>query len=421
MAASSMGEVLRVKPADPVRLVATFWVLVGTACGAPSADAPADGVTEADSAGITIVENDLAILDHSCRVAQEPRVTIGEAIADPPYQLHRVFGATVLGDGRIALVNQGSEELRFYDAEGTFLRAAGREGQGPGEFSNAFYLWRLPGDTLWVGDYNPWEYEVFAPSGEWLRQVRPHPTQANSPDGGGVLSDGRLLLGFHDWTNRTPDFTVTDSLHVLLYAPDGSLDDTLHVTPDGRWGQGSEDRMSTWLYRWFESTTEITARDRRYVMGHGSTPELRVFLADSTPRLERIIRWTGVDQTITDADRAAARAEIAQRYPEDGASWIRELLLSDRRPVAETMPVMAEVQLGVGGAFWVRDYPRPGIEDPHRWLRFDPAGRFTCRLILPDDLDVYELGPDYVLGLQEGEFGVEQVALYDVTLPSESD
>lgn len=31
------------------------------------------------------------------------------------------------------------------------------------------------------------------------------------------------------------------------------------------------------------------------------------------------------------------------------------------------------------------------------------------------------LGPDYVLGLQEGEFGVEQVALYDVTLPSESD
>lgn len=44
----------------------------------------------------------------------------------------------------IALVNQGSQQLRVYDADGRHLFSAGGEGRGPGEFADAFQIWLEP-------------------------------------------------------------------------------------------------------------------------------------------------------------------------------------------------------------------------------------------------------------------------------------
>ena len=95
-------------------------------------------ITRRDSAGMFIVENNLASLRAECRVDSLPSLSIGVAEGAPEYELHRVFGATQLSDGRIVLVNQGTQEIRFYDARGQFLSRAGRAGRGPGEFSDAF-------------------------------------------------------------------------------------------------------------------------------------------------------------------------------------------------------------------------------------------------------------------------------------------
>lgn len=324
-----------------------------------------------------------------------------------------------MADGRIALVNQGTEELRMYAPDGTFLFAAGREGDGPGEFRNAFHLFRTAGDTLWVGDYWPWEFEVFGPTGEWVRGVRPSPTQPDRPPEGGILSDGRAVLGFDDRTRRSAAFTVAP-LHVLLYAANGGVLDTLHVGSFGRWGQ-LDGPSSTWIYPWFEARTELAARGDRYVIGHGSAPELQVYRLDADPRLERIVRWTGVDQSVGPSDVAAARAELEARYVDAGGSPAAELALSDDRPVAEIMPVMRDVQLGADGTIWIQEFPRPTDATQNRWIRFDGTGRLTCRLALPPGLEVYEFGSDYVLGLGEGEFRAEQVMLYRLVLPASGD
>src|SRR5690606_4738638 len=100
-------------------------------CGAGEGPASGTPIAERDSAGIAVVDNDLLRLTDRCALEAEPRVVIGTATGAPEYQLYRVFGATRLRDGRIALVNQGSQELRFYDADGRFLHAAGSEGEGP--------------------------------------------------------------------------------------------------------------------------------------------------------------------------------------------------------------------------------------------------------------------------------------------------
>lgn len=73
---------------------------------------------------------------------------------------------------------------------------------------------------------------------------------------------------------------------------------------------------------------------------------------------------------------------------------------------------------GADGDIWVREYDRrPG--GPQEWLIFDADGRFTCRADLPfaESWDVYELGPDYVLGLETDELDVEHVRRYRLSHP----
>ena len=125
------------------------------AAGYAPADAGPAPIVIRDSLGIRIVENDLTCLIETCAVSAQPRVTIGVAEGEEAYELYRVFGAARLSDGRIVLVNQGTQQIRFYDREGRFLSAAGRAGGGPGEFRNAFHLWILPGDTIAAGNYRP--------------------------------------------------------------------------------------------------------------------------------------------------------------------------------------------------------------------------------------------------------------------------
>jgi hypothetical protein len=387
------------------------------ACDAPP-ERPTAATVVRDSSGVTVVQNDLTRLTERCEIGSEPRVAIGATVGDPAYQLYRVFGATVLGDGRIALVDQGSQQLRFYDRDGTFLSSSGREGGGPGEFQRAFMLWRLTGDTLWVGDYRPWEFEIFSPSGDWIRQVRPIPTQGNPPQSYGLLADGRSILGVRDVSNRSSDFAL-DHVHILLHGREGELLDTLDVAPYGRWGQLTDG--GTYVYPWFEAVTETAARGDRWVIGHGSTPELRVFDMDSGPRLESIVRWSGVDQTIGASDLADARARLEAQYADVTDPVARRVLLepmmSDRRPVADAMPVMSDVQFGTTGHIWVAEYARPNRAEITDWLQFDENGRFVCRVTIPSALTVYEFGPDYVLGHREGEMDAEQVVLYELASP----
>ena len=57
-------------------------------------------------------------------------------------------GAIRLSDGRIVIANRMTHEIRYFDSTGTWIRSSGRKGQGPGEFSDPFYIQPLRGDTF---------------------------------------------------------------------------------------------------------------------------------------------------------------------------------------------------------------------------------------------------------------------------------
>jgi hypothetical protein len=295
----------------PLSIALTATIVAG--CGPSDATLPA--VSVYDSAGVTVVYNDLGRLHAVCELSDEPTVRIGTQEGPEEYQLYRVFGARRLSDGRIVLVNQGSQQLRFYDHNGRFLQASGRAGEGPGEFRDAFHLWVLPGDTIWVGDYRPWRFQVFAPNGEWQRYVQPDPMYVNPPGVIAVINDGRSILA-----NRSVGAApiggefVTRELTVVVHDPGGELTDTIGTYDNGRWGHVTDDPNSMTVYPLFESFITFTSTGDRIIHGHTSGAQFAVRSATDLSRIEMIVRWNPGNRAITDADIATERERIAAPY-----------------------------------------------------------------------------------------------------------
>ena len=398
-----------------IHTAAVIGVIVAAGC---SEGAGSSGpVTVRDSAGLQIVENDLARLSEMCAVSIEPTVAIGSTAGDESYELYRVFGASKLSDGRIVLVNQGSQQLRYYDAVGRHLKSVGRAGKGPGEFQDAFYLWVLPGDTVWVGDYRPWQFHVFSPDGEFVRTVRPTPQYGNPPGVMNVLDDGRAVLADRAFSSNTT-FALRH-LTVVIHNADGSLADTVGTYPNGRYGKLTDTPGALNVYPLFESFARVAAAGSRIVVGHGDDPQLTILEAAAQLRASHVLRWTTQPRAISPEDIKAERRRIEEPYKDMDPAARRELvepLVSEKRPVAEQFPAFSTVMLGRDGRIWVKDYVRPR-ELQTRWTAYGPDGRFVCGAVLPDVEQVLEFGADYVLALHHDDMDVERVVEYTLARP----
>lgn len=61
-------------------------------------------------------------------------------------------------------------------------------------------------------------------------------------------------------------------------------------------------------------------------------------------------------------------------------------------------------------------YRTPG-EEPTVYDILDPEGRLVGWVFLPDQLDILEIGQDYILGLYRDELEVEYVRMYRLHRP----
>src|SRR5690606_16568229 len=94
-----------------------------------------------------------------------------------------------LADGRVVIAVMGSSVLRFFDASGRFVRSAGRNGGGPGEFRQIMALYRMRGDTLAVND-NLTEIDWSAPDGRSIRRGRSSRDEFSQLETVALLGDG---------------------------------------------------------------------------------------------------------------------------------------------------------------------------------------------------------------------------------------
>jgi hypothetical protein len=83
----------------------------------------------------------------------------------------------------------------------------------------------------------------------------------------------------------------------------------------------------------------------------------------------------------------------------------------DRVDFPDVTPAYDDLRVDSEGNLWVADY-RPEGESVSSWTVFDPEGQMLGSIDMPDRLRVFEIGPDYLLGVWFDDFDVPQVRIH---------
>lgn len=385
-------------------------ILLSAACGTGSDSGPLLRSEVRDSAGVTIVENARPATGSRLgwRVGEAPALSIGILEGDEAYQLYGVEDATRLVDGRIVVANGGTSELRFYSADGGHLESWGRVGEGPGEFAQwdpeAVSAW--PGDSIIAAAWWRGQIEVFDADGNHGRTAT-------------------LGEGYFSFLGLMPDAEILAKPSILIGMPFGAGGSTLRrqeadyavVAPTG------ETHASLGTHpgdEWFFSPTSPSARPHPFgrlvlatvwgplaVVTVNDRYEIRAY--DRDGHLTRIVRRDHQLRAPIQAELDAWLTEsYADRSEEDRT---RLMAMAEGMTLVEFFPAFEALHADPPGYLWVQEYKFPE-QGENLWTVFDTDGRVQGFVETPRDLEVYEIGEDYVLGGTTDELGVERVQLW---------
>jgi hypothetical protein len=404
-----------------VRASLVVLIFVSAAC---AGDAPASSSVEViDSAGVRIVVN--AAPDTAgpiFRLSAQPIASIGVTEGAPEYQLYRASGGRRLSDGTIVFANGGTQEVRFYDAQGTHIRSVGREGEGPGEFMSLSLAGVFADDSILVGDSRLRRYSVMDRAGAFVRSFPipdtfpsfPPTTVGVLPDGSQVVTTaGNVPTGPEDLASlkglvRRPDVVYTIS-------PDGATVTRIGEAPGGEvfFLGGAMGPSSMGVI--FGRNAYATAAGDRVVIATNDEYSLPVY--DTRGQLLHVVRQTRAPVPVQPGDFERALPPFLK--PDAPSTPMKERFapgLADM-PKHTTLPAFGApvgptLKLDSEGSLWVGEYEAVLGDMPGTWQAFDSEGVFLGRLELPEGFVVFEFGRDWILGRLPDEMEVERVLLY---------
>ena len=397
--------------------------LVGVAATAAMFGHPLLAQTSRDSAGVLIVENTRPAWSDSERVwlATNPRLAIGNN-TDSAYRFRQVRGVMLLADGRIAVADGASLQLRMFSPQGRFLSASAGKGTGPGQLLNMHWVRHLSGDTIAV-DAGFSTLALYSNTGHFVRTVALSPPEGSTAERlllVEVLNNGvGVAAPLPHPTPRTIGSRWTDSLALRLVA--GSKDSVrdLGMFPYLEFEQVSSGPTPVWL----SAIGVFAAGDDRFYAGFGNRYAIRVYT--SKGNLQSIIRRSWRPEPITADDWEHWVVEWSKLWVKaTGAERDREVQKVREEPWAEELPAFSQFIVDPSGRLWVRgahwqdaigagslaDIPAV----PSTWSVFDVRGRWLGDVGMPAGFQPFEIGTDYVTGIRRTD-GVNQVVIYDLS------
>jgi hypothetical protein len=395
------------------RLCILTLVLVLSACG------PENGSNTAivsDSAGVQIVDNTEYLWPdgQGWRLSEQPLLDIGVLEGEPAYQLFEVVDSRRLSDGRIAIANSGSSEIRFFDADGKYLYSAGRKGGGPGEFESMLSMKLMQGDSLLVFDWRNQRASLLDADGNLTRatQFRFLGAMGGFPMIVAPFEDSSLLLGVRSFfgTGDIKSGLSRDEVVFVRADAEGELLDTLAVLPGGEMNVRTEgggvmlgDRP---FGRW---PSHDVYRDGFY---YGSRDRYEIDHYSLDGRLLRSIRRAIPNMKVSAADiENYKRDHIEDAEDENQRQLAVRLLEGVEFP--EEFPAYGEIIVDDLRNIWVAVYRKPDDEQP-RWTVFDSNGQLLGVVWMPERFNVHQIGSNFVLGRWQDELDIEHVRLFEL-------
>jgi len=340
----------------------------------------------------------------------------------PEYQFSRIGYAARLSDGRLVVYDGASSELRWFDPEGASLFRAGGRGEGPGEFLNVASATVTPHDSVVLYDSRNQRLTWFGPEGSLSRTLRLelHPMAVTLVPFG----DGRLII-----SEERPAFNIggeeynyaRDSVLVVVADGNEALDTLMHRS--GReaatWVEYT-DGQPTGTRQFglpFGHPTLLGATSDEVVMVEDSRPELAFFNEEGEP--VRLARRTDLDprplstdlrqEYVSHAIRRAREGGFPEQPAAEGAEGLLEVT-SEGKWVAPFDRMLTDP---VSERLWVRDHVFEwNVGEAQHWTVHDAAGQVLGRVRTPPGLEVMQVAPNHVVGVERDGMGVEYVVAY---------
>lgn len=377
---------------------------------------PATGSAVRDSAGVSVVTNTAAAHSGAAtwQLDATPRLAIGAPAEGDVEDLAYVMAAVRLGDGRIAVANGMTSEVRFYSPAGERTATSGRAGEGPGEYRALWKLCRLDGDSLAAWDVRLRRLTMLDPRGAYVGDVR-----LSIPGGPADLractGTPRVLIAPEDrYKQRDMNRVRRDTLDLLIYDVRTGEMHTVGAFPGEQQYEMNVPPVMLLEQAPFGSFTAVAGDSARVLVADNGRGEIREFAHDGT--LRRIIRTGHERVALTSADRQAYEAAHIDE------SWRPTYLAAKRAFLAEVRfpdhaPYFGSILLDDIGRIWVASYSSPHREgaDARTWTILDSAGSVLATLETPARFVVMQAGDGWVLGVRRDEYDVEQVQLLAFT------
>jgi hypothetical protein len=414
----------------PAALVAVLSAGLASCTG--GGDAASTAPVVADSAGVRVVLNRGVSFEAGVpewRVSAGPEVAIGRAGGDEAYLFDRIMGVARLSDGRWAVADMGSAQVRYYSADGQHLRSVGRRGEGPGEFQQIMGMQKTADDVLIIDDARMRTHLLSAdgafagglsaagspidaqtrPVGSWRDGTMAARTVSASPQ---MLSEPHAMTTMYhraELVRGTGDALTLQVLDTL------GVFETVRLVPGWR-GTAQPIRM--------DGRTHAALLGDGVVVADPMTFEIRVL--DTAGRLRVLSRTDWQFQPIDQAMKDRDRAQFIGMGGENGHP-VPDRLRQQRQDIAETwtyaahLPAFAAARVDDVDHVWLREFV-PAEQtvggfvsaptEPARWLVMAPDGVIVGRVTLPGRFAPLALGEDFVAGVYRDDMDVEYVHSY---------
>lgn len=405
----------------PIRNVALAAGLLLAVASCADAQRTASPPTVSDSAGIRIVTN-ARPTNVAATIAASPTFEIGGG-ADAASDLAGVVAAVRLADGRVAIAEQSTRSVKLFDTRGRFVRALGRQGGGPGEFSAITRLELLDGDSLAAYDGLRGTLSVFDTTGRLLRTSR-LVTGMGGLQLTGMLADGRMILtrGYNPMFSRTSRLE-RDSISYVMAAPGREALDTIATVAGSDIYLFAGTDFSSRNPLPFGRVSLIGVQADRFAVAMGDRWEIQI--RSPAGELRELHRVQHQPAPVTKEDIARYKRATTERMRNvriasagggggaaPGPDWIaRQERMLETVPYPGSHAPYDSLLVAPGGELWVRSPAKPG-EDPRVWITLARSGAVLGTVSVPASLRVLQVGPDFVIAVRRDEDDVEHVGVY---------
>ncbi len=346
-------------------------------------------------------------------LGERPTLSIGGSEAEGEDALSGVVDAERLTSGVIVVASRHSGELKVFDRGGRFLRTLGGKGGGPGEFGSGLGLtgiWELVPDSVAVFDQTARRLTIFDDIGRLVRVDNIGSRFASSPVILGRLSSGHWVGYVSGGSSEVMKRVYRNRLTYLLFSLGSGTSEEIMTLP-------VEERFNIRLAgrtvparRPFgrRAVTAIGAEEVYY--GSADTFEIAVYSPDG--RAERSIRKPVTSRPVSPHDiKALWEIQAGGTRGTAPPEVVRDFFES--APYPEEFPPYDAILVDAAGLVWVRHYLAPKAIRS-RWSVFSREGHWLGDVTIPPDLEVYEIGPDFLLGKTHDALDAEAIVLYDL-------